>query len=152
MARSTDPRASGFNAAAFKDAVKFAMKMGAPDSEALRATFIWRSVSTYAAADSGGQPWSLSDTPLTTTETDPVLVDVAVEFVARTTLAGGTPIGNFDTPRAIITILDDDYALITGADQVLLGGNTYNIDLVAPPLGLFGVTIYQLHCSAIDEA
>lgn len=141
-----------FDPVVFRDSVKKVMKMGAPDSEALRATFIWTPVSTYSTADSGGQPWSIDETPVTTTEHDPVLVDVAVEFVARTTLAGGTPLGHFDTPRAIITILDDDYALVSGADKVLLGGNTYTIDLVAPPLGLFSVTIYQLHCSAIDEA
>jgi hypothetical protein len=35
---------------------------------------------------------------------------------------------------------------------VLLGQNTYVVDFVAPPIGLFNVTIYQMYCSARDES
>lgn len=143
---------TGFDAAAFRTAIKNTMRMGAPQDTNERATFIWTTTKTYSRADSGGKPWTKDASVQTTSAHDPVQIDVAVEFVPRSTLAGGTPVGNFETPRAIITVLDEDYALIEGADKVLLGENTYNIDFVAPPIGLFEVTVYQLHCSARDES
>ena len=30
-------------------------------------------------------------------------------------------------------------------------GSEYNIDYWAPPVGLFGVTVYQAYLSAVDE-
>lgn len=158
MASSSDPRAANFNAALFRDAVKFAMKMGAPEDENLRATFIWRTEKTFSKTDSSGKPWLKNAPVLLNNTPDPVLIDVAVTFIPRTTLSGGTPVGQFDTPRAIITVLDDDYALISDENgvvlpsEVKLGENTYTIDYVEPPVGLFSVTVYQIHCSARDES
>ncbi len=143
---------TGFDADAFRTAIKNTMKMGAPQDTTQRATFIWTTTKTYSRSDSGGKPWTKDATVATTTTHAPVQVDVAVEFIPRSTLAGGTPIGNFETPRAIITVLDEDYTSIEGADKVLLGTNTYNIDFIAPPIGLFEVTVIQIHCSAGDES
>ena len=129
--------------------------MGLPNDVADRPTFKWDTVRTYANSanvDASGNPWNFSTTPTTSTTHADVQVDCAVEFIPRVTLAGGTPIGHFDTPRAIITVLDEDYTLIEGATSVTLGQNEYVIDYIAPPLGMFSVTVYQIHCSAKDEA
>ncbi len=156
MATLNAPGFQGFNPDVFRTAVKNVMKMGAPDSSNEKATFTWTPQKTYASKDSGGKPWAKDATRTATVTPASVQVDVAVEFVPRSTLSGGTSMGEFDTPRAIITILDDDYALIFAdgvrADNVLLGGNKYKIDYAAPPIGLFSVTVYQLHCSARDES
>lgn len=141
----------GFNAEQFRTAIKNTMRMGAPQDTAQRATFRWKTIKTHSRGDRGGKPWDLTATPTAVTERDDVQVDVAVEFSARTTLSGGTPIGEFDTPRAVITVLDEDYELIEGANFVLLGGNTYKIDFIAPPIGLFTVTVWQIYASAVDE-
>lgn len=150
--RISDPRGAGFNEAQFRDAIKFAMKMGTPEAVNLRPTFRWTTVKTFTKADSGGKPWTKNATPIATESRPDVQIDCAVEFVTRSTLSGGTAIGDFDTPRAKLTVLDVDYASIEGADQVILGGNTYKVDFVAPPDGLFGVTVYYIHCSAVDES
>ena len=34
---------------------------------------------------------------------------------------------------------------------MLINGSEYNIDYWAPPVGLFGVTVYQAYLSAVDE-
>ena len=48
-------------------------------------------------------------------------------------------------------MLDVDYADVEGAEWVRLGGNTYDVLFVEPPMGLFDVTIYRIHCAARDE-
>lgn len=152
MAAVSDPSFSGFDPELFRSKIKSTMRMGLPNTTSERATFRWTVGRTFASQDGGGSPWDFGATPLTTTAHADVLVDCAVEFVTRTTLAGGTALGEFETPRAVITILDEDYSSVVGADLVILGGNTYKIDFVAPPIGLFTVTIYQVHCSAMDES
>lgn len=152
MASTTDPRAAGFDAAAFRDAIKFAMNMGAPEDTSERVTFRWKTVKTYNQADPHGNPYNRRATPVSTTTHADVQIDCAVEFIPRASLGTGTPVGDFETPRAIITVLDEDYPSVEGADEVLMGGNVYRIDYVQPPVGLFSVTIYQIHVSAESES
>jgi hypothetical protein len=157
MATTTDARASGFNAADFKDAIRFAMNMGLPDATAERVTFRWTSENTFTTNSPTGNPYDLTATPTVTDSAVDVLVDAAVEFVSRASLGETTSVGSFENPRLVVTLLDDEYATITDAtlglpDKVLVGGNTYNVDFVAPPVGLFSVTVYQIHCTAIDES
>lgn len=154
MASTSDARASGFDAATFRDSIQFAMNMGLPETASERCTFRWTPEKDYRIEDPGGNPYDFTatNTPTNTVAPADVQVDAAVEFVSRSTLSQGTALGELNTPRATITLLDVDYALVEGADQVLLGGNTYDVDYVAPPVGLFEVTIYQIHCSAVDES
>lgn len=152
MAGTTDSRAAGFNAAAFRDAIRFAMNMGLPNATEERATFKWNTVRTYTTADPAGSPYDYTATPATSVAHADVAIPVAVEFSARPAGSRDTSVGQFDSSRAVITVLDEDYALIVGADQVLLGGNTYEIQFVGPPVALFDVTIYQIYCDARDES
>ena len=157
MATTTDPRASGFSAAAFKDAIRFAMNMGLPDDTAERITFRWTPASTFTTSSPAGNPYDFTDTPTSTFSAADVLVNAAVEFTSRASLGENTAIGSFENPRLIVTLLDDEFDTIVDGDlglpdKVLVGGNTYNIDFVAPPVGLFSVTVYQIHCTAVDEA
>lgn len=151
MAGTTDPRAAGFNAAEFRDAIKFAMGMGLPQTESERATFRWETERTWSIHDSGNEPFNIHEDPASVVEHDDVLIDVAVEFANVRGTDSGVPLGEFTAGRAVITVLDEDMELIEGADTVLLGGNTYDIKFIRPPLGLFEVTIYQLDCEARDE-
>lgn len=152
MAATNDPRASGFDPVAFRDAIKFAMSMGLPDSVPLRATFQWTPDKTYHIADPAGKPYTWTAPPVSNVTHPDVLVDVALEFQRRSSGEGLTSVGDFQTSFVTLTLLDVDYALVQGADKVQLGGDTYFIEYVAPPVGLFSVTVYQMYCRAEDES
>lgn len=152
MASSTDPRAAGFNAVEFRDAIRFAMHMGLPESTVERATFQWTRLKTYEREDPSGQPYSWAAAPTTDVIHPDVQVPVAMEFQRYSSGEGQTSVGQFQTTSVVLTLLDEDYALVAGADKALLGDNTYTLEYVAPPLGLFEVTIYQLFMRAEDES
>ena len=141
-----------FNAAEFRTNIIATMNMGLPVDPAERATFRWRTETTFDVADPSGNPYDFTSSPVDTDAHADVQVPCAVEFVTHQTTGDGTALGAFRTPRAIITVLDTHYPDIEGASEVLLGGNTYVINFVAPPVGLFDVTVYQLHCQARSEA
>lgn len=147
----TDPR---FNAANFRTNIRFAMTMGLPESTSDRATFQWDTRRTFLTPDAGGEPFDWTATAATTTTYPDVRIPCAVESTAGPSVNG--PMGQFDVSRVVITVLDTDFALLTVggvfANRVLLGQNSYEIDFIAPPLGLFDVTIYQIHAKALDES
>lgn len=149
MAGMTDPRAAGFNAAKFRDAVRFAMTMGLPNAVEERITFKWDVVRSYDNPDPAGNPYNWHETPTRRVELDPVQVTAAVEF--KTDSSDGTPLGSIENPHVIITLLDQDYELVRDADKVTLNEATYIIKYTAPPLGLFDVTVYQMYAEAEDE-
>jgi hypothetical protein len=151
MARSTDPRARGFNATQFRDAIKFAMKMGAPDQTSERVTFRISAEKTFATADAYGNPYDFSASPVTTVPHDDIQVDCAVQFYNATTIARGTSIGDFDTSRVVVTVLDDDFTAIETCDVMIIDTVEYRVNFVEPPVGLFDVTVYNIHGSTVDE-
>lgn len=148
----TDPR---FNAAAVRDALRFAMTMGLPDTTEHQATFIWTTDKEFAQADSGNTPFNLGAVPTTTTEFEDVQVPVAVEFFSKGGDSQKTRVGEFDTARCTITVLDEDYeSLFQGGrrpDRVRLKDSLYRIEFEAPPVGLFDLTVYQFFCISEDE-
>lgn len=151
MAEVPDPTfGAGFNADEFRAAIRNAMIMGLPDAESARATFRWKPSRNYSVADSGGNPYDYTAEPEDEDAPDDVQVPVAVRFYP-TTVINGTAMGNFDNPHVEITVLDEDYVEIEGADEVLLGGDTYQIRYVGPPQGLFTVTVYTIWAQALDE-
>lgn len=141
-----------FNQDVFRDVIRTTMIMGTANPTTEKPTFRWNPSKTYTIQDPGGQPYDFTSAPVTTVAPADVQVPVAVEFSARPAGSLETSIGEFDTSRVIITVLDEDYALIKGADEVLLGGNTYDIQFVGPPIGLFEVTVYQIFAIARDES
>lgn len=145
----TDPR---FSATRFRDAIHFVMQMAAPQAISERATFRWNTERTYTSADPAGRPYSWDAAAASTTTHPDVQIDCVVEFAARPAGSRDTPIGEFDTSRANITVLDDDIAAIAGADEVILNGNTYDILFIGPAQGLFDVTLYTIYAEARDES
>lgn len=151
---------SRFDASRFRTAIKFAMRMGAPEDTSKRVTFHWTADHTYSKQDSGHDPFSWTSTPATTDAPDDVQVDCAVSFAGSKsggsrTAPDGTAVGEFDTTHGVVTLLDVDYAQIFSgsrrADQVVIDGDTYDIQYVAAPYALFEVTVYDLHIASIDE-
>lgn len=145
----SDPR---FDPARFRDAIHFVMQMAAPEDTSERVTFRWETEKTFTQADPAGRPYLWSSTPATSTPHADVQIDCVVEFSARPAGSRDTPFGQFDTSRAVISVLDDDFSTIQGADLAIINGNTYEIQFVGPAIGLFEVTLYQLFCEARDES
>lgn len=139
-----------FNAADFRTAIRGVMTMGAPNAVNEQVTFLFAEKATYAAEGPGPaqDPYDWSATPTTDIAARTVMVPVAVEYAVGAVTAEG--MGEFDFTRATLTLLDEDYAQVEGASQVLIGGNTFTIDPPGGvPFGLFDVTVYQIHCSAL---
>lgn len=145
----SDPR---FNPDRFRDAIKFAMQMGKPEAAQERVIFRWTPQHSYSVADPAGRPYDWTSTATASVTHDDVEIDCAVEFSARPAGTRDTPLGQFDTSRAVLTLLDVDRELVEGADLVVIDGNIYEIGFWGPPMGLFEVTVYQAFCEARDES
>lgn len=154
MASTTDPRAAGFDAAKFRDAVSFAMSMGASNEPDSGVIFRFKADKTYTSADDTGLPYDWTATP----QENPVPADVdvtvpvAMEFVARSSQARDTSMGHIQPSHVELTILDTYIDEVRGADEVLIDGNTYIIVDIAPPVGLFGVDVWSILAQAVDES
>lgn len=138
----------GFSAAEVRTALRFAMTMGMPTDESLQGTFRFRRSDSFASADNQGDPWDWTATPVTTSQDDPVTKPIAVEFVEGT--RGQTELGQIDATKVVITILDEDFVDVNGAIEVQFGDNIYDIDFIAPAIGLFDLTVYQIYATARD--
>lgn len=152
MASTTDPRGASFNSDEFRDAIRFAMNMGLPENEDERIIFKWNVVKTYDNPDPAGKPYFWNQSSDTTTTHADVSVPAAVEFFHnKSSGKAGTPFGEIDSPYIIATLLDEDYENVRGAEIIEIDGSTYMVNFVAPPMGLFDTTIYQIFATAEDE-
>ncbi len=146
---------SRFDASAFRDAIHFAMTMGLPNTVNERATFKWKVEREFSKHDAKGSPWDWGDTPSTEETLPDVQIPVAVELLSKGGDTLDTHFGEFDVARAIISVLDEDFVELTQngrfADQVEMADALYDIQFVAPPVGLFEVTVYSIHAQAVDE-
>ncbi len=141
---------AGWDADLFRTSVRFAMVMGQPNAPAQPVTFRWTAAPTYAgvgAADASGRPFNWSATPTTPGTHEDVVVPVAVKF-AGTATGDDTSLGELDDSRAVLTLLDEDYAQIVDADIVVIGGKTYTRMGIAVPEGLFDVTVWTMQVEA----
>lgn len=138
---------AGFVADDFRMNIRNTMIMGLPVAIDERPTFYFPpSMITYPAGtrlDSEGRPIDprVKAVPIAP---DPVQVPCAVEFTPDTT-NDTTTAGPFWTGRAVLTVLDIDYALIEAAIEVDLAKRRYLIQELTE-VGLGTVTVYQLYC------
>ena len=142
----------GFSPDEFRDGILLAMNMGTPTEVDKRVTFIWDERKSYQVDDGKGVPFKLSDPGTVVSAARTLQVPLALNFVVRSTLSGGTAISDFQTPRAEITLFEDSYALVKDADRIEIDGDRYDISFVAPPVGLDSVTVYTIHIAAEDES
>lgn len=151
---------AGFDAKAFRDAMKFAMNMGLPQKTEERATFHFRPTKTYWTTDAtptqvlnprldqNGNPLDPNIRTVRTFPT-PVQIPVAVDF--DTAAVDERPVGAFKPTKVTITIIDEYWPQVAEAVEVELGGDRYVISYRHPPMGLFDVTIYTIECFAQSE-
>lgn len=124
------------------------MTMGSPNLTAEKATFRWSRAQTHNPQDPANRPYRWDQVPVTdTTPPDVVLDNVAVEF-ATNRAGGGTSVGEFVPLRATLTLLDEEYSQVEGADLVLLGGDPYGITMTTT-VAMFSVDVYQMFCERL---
>ena len=113
-------------------------------------------VVSFENQDPAIKPYDWSATPVVDQPGDPdhpsgiVAVDYALEFAA--TGGGESEVGRFDQSRLTVTVLDNEYEQIKNADYAMIGRVYYEIKFVAPPVGLFDVTVYQIFLVARDQS
>ena len=149
---------TSFDADTFRNAIKFAMQMGAAPIVALRPTFLFKSAGTtytkggVAVAnprlDRDGKPLD-PDIATVIVADRGVQVDCAIE-IARAD-AEEIPVGNFRPTKAVITVLDDEYALIKGAREMLYDGDRYLYGYEPEALGMFDVGVFTLIFYALQD-
>lgn len=151
---------SRFNADQFRSAIRFAMQMGFPEDEDKRITWQWDLLRQFVSQDSTGSPWEfkasevVSEAPVTD-----LIVNCAVRFhPAGRNSTDGSPLGVLDVASATVTLLDEEFDELVAhgggrfPNKAQLDEATYEVQYIAPPYGLFEVTVYDVILAAIDEA
>lgn len=142
---------AGFDGAAFRDAIHFAMQMGAAPDPAEQITFYFDPTvtnPTSAVLDGAGIPFD-PDASTTSVALSSKQVDCAVEYFD----AEGQPtsFGLLTPARLSATLLDVDYEEVRHAAYVVVHGDRYNYRRTQPPQGLFDVGLYVMHFTAENE-
>jgi hypothetical protein len=160
MARSS-AFSGAFNEAEMRYALLETMKMGLPEDPAQRLTWYWKRERVYSPDDQAGNPYDWTAPPVSDTPANPALPDTgddqslqvpyALEFSARPAGSASTVLGEIDTSRAIVTMLDSDFERIKTADYAVIDDSRYRIQFDAPPMGLFGLTVWQVFLESEDQ-
>jgi hypothetical protein len=132
-----------FNAAKFRTGIRGAMEMGTPSGSAERITFHFAPTTTTTAThDGAGVPFDPSEHQ-TVTPAPAVTATCVVEFFD----AGGeafTPFGVTRPARVVVSLFEDEYAVVRTASHVTIRGDLYGFSHEPPAFGLFDVTFHQL--------
>lgn len=138
---------AGFNPDLFRSSITSTMIMGLPQNDAEKPTFHFPQTSVWPGGtrlDTEGRPIDPRVKPVSASGKTAVQVPCAVEYATDTTNEG-TMVGTFWDARAVVTVLDTDYATIKDAIEVDLSTKRYLIQEMTE-VGLGPVTVYQLMC------
>lgn len=139
----------GFNSGEFREAIRFAMKMGAAPDEEAQVYFHFANTLVYnRPVDGSNTPFDPSAT-VTTAALPPVQVDCAVEYFDSENQP--TAFGLLAPSRVAITLLDDDYEQVKDCAYVVIHGDRYDYRRTEPPSGLFDVGIYVMYFTSGSE-
>lgn len=135
----------GFDADGFRDAIRFAMNMGAPPDEGQQATFYFPKIATSAApVDGRGVPFAPGTPVSRVPSKPPVRVVCGIEDAASD--SDETGFGSFGQ-AIIITMFDEEFATVEGFEFVAVGGVRYDYARLLLPRGLGPVGIYRILCT-----
>jgi hypothetical protein len=148
-----------FDSQGFRDAIHFAMEMGAAPDPTLRPTFIFKStVQSYRKngvpvpdprLDRDGKPLD-PDIEAVETSGNRVQVDCAIEIIRAD--ADELPVGNFRPTKAVVTLLDEEYAQVKGCREMVYDGDRYLFGYELEALGLFDVGTFTLIFYCLDDS
>lgn len=150
-----------FDEATMRSALLNTMLMGMPENVGQRLTWYWKRERVYSPDDQAGNPYDWTAPPISDLPGNPALPDTgsdqslqvpyALEFASRPAGSASTVLGAIDTSHVTVTLLETDYEKIRTADYVILDDTRYRIQFDAPPMGLFGLTVWQIFLEAEDE-
>lgn len=149
-----------FDADAFRNGIRFAMQMGAPPDEERKAVFVFKSTARSYWKDGV----ELTEQPRIDRDgkpLDPTIkvvevpgrreqVDCAVEILRAD--ATELPVGNFRPTKAVVTLLDEEYAKIEGCRELIYNADRYLYGYEPEAPGLFDVGTHTIVFYALDES
>lgn len=135
----------GFDPDGFRDAIRFAMTMGAPLDADQQATFYFpKTAVTTGVVDAQGVPYSPDTAVTKQSPKQPVKVACGVEDASGS--ADETSLGDFGD-GIIITLLDTEYAQVVGFEYVAYKGVRYDFRRELPDAAALGpVGVHRLLC------
>ncbi len=160
MARPSDTAfGAAFNADVFRQAIKSTMQMGAPPEVERRATFVMQAgtrsyvkdgvtLATPPRLSRDGRPF---DPEIAIVDVAPqtMQVDCAVEITRADAEEG--PVGTFRGTKAVVTLLDVDYAQVKDCRELRFNGDRYLRGYEPEGLGLFDVGVNTMIFYAVKE-
>lgn len=150
---------ASFDADAFRNAIRFAMQMGSPPDTDKQAVFIKKSTSrtfwknnvqvSNPRLDRDRMPLD-PEVEVRDGADEEISVDCAIEVSSLT--GNETPIGLINaSSKVTVTVLDEQYALVKGAQELRYNGDIYKYGYEPEGLGLFDVGINTLVFYAEQE-
>ena len=148
----------GFDSQGFRNAIGFAMQMGAPPDASRRAKFIkrsnlrtfWKDGEELTAPPRMGRNNEPLDPDIEVRIADPetISVDCAIEVEAAD--ADELPVGSFRPTKVVCTLLDDQYALVEGCKELVYNGDRYLYGYEPELVGLFDDGVHTIVVYALD--
>lgn len=144
-----------FDGQAFRDAMRATMLMGFSNDTSVQPVFHFNPTGyTFppnTQLDESGKPYDLS-VMATPTVLAPVTVPCAIEWGSGKTVDYKIEaVGDFQYGDMVLTLLDVDYVQVETADFVMMGDQKYEIRFLEPQIGLWDVSVYRMHCRAVQE-
>lgn len=149
---------AAFDAAGFRNAVRFAMEMGLNPDPSRRPTFIRKSSSrvykknsvviSTPRLDRDGRPLDPEVEVVRPADVE-VSVDCAIE-VQRAD-AEELPVGTFRPTKVVATLLDDQYEEVKDCREMLYNGDRYVYGYEPESNGLFDVGVYTIIFYAVED-
>lgn len=155
--------AANFPAEKFRNGIKFAMQMGAPNQEGRAVAFVRKhsgvqyflnDVEVFPGVDGiridrDGKPLN-PEVRMVEAEDELITVDCAVDIVPAD--ASELPVGTFRPVKAEVTVLDVDYTKIQDCRELAYNGDRYVFGYEPTDSGLFDVDVHTLIFYALDES
>lgn len=148
---ATDPRITGFDATDVRNGLRTAFRVGMPPLDDDQPTFFMPRTSTSTATlDGTGTPFDPTATPVRSPVTSHK-VPCSIEYVNGNGKIESFGVTMLQPSRVVLTLLDDDYAVVKGFEYVVISGVRYWYKRTESTKGLVSVGLYKVHCVSEDE-
>lgn len=146
---ASDPQID-FDEADVRNGLRLAMTVGMPPAAEDQPTFYMPRTSTAdGPTDQEGVPFSPTGKR---TLSPPVTHKVTCSVEYQDDRGRLENFGNVSPSRVVLTLLDEDYAVVRGFEFVVIAGNRFYYRRTETTQGLVSVGLYRVHCASDGEA